>query len=140
MYQPEHSFLHLSHRIAQLAEEAFAKCAPGDGITARQLAILSTIADGDGASQADVVLRTGIDRSTVAEIIGRLVKRRLVSRRRSRHDRRAYVLGLTALGREAVETAGAAADQADVDILSRLPQPDRVAIMRLMQTLCDSPR
>ncbi len=69
------------------------------GLTARQFVVLGTIDTMEGACQQDVAARTGIDRSTMAAIMKRLVKRKLIVRRRSRYDARAYVLKVSEEGK-----------------------------------------
>ena len=55
-----HSPLHLLHRLCQFADELFA--ARVRHMTPSQYAILATIANEKGLSQADIVEHTGIDR------------------------------------------------------------------------------
>jgi DNA-binding MarR family transcriptional regulator len=85
---------HLLHQAEQAAKRLFAAHALGL-IQPRQLAILVAVSENDGLSQADVVERTGIDRSAATEIIARLVRKGLLQRRRSRERARAKVLHLT---------------------------------------------
>lgn len=68
-------------------------------ITARQYLILRCISEIQPCSQTQIVEVAGIDRSTVAEVIQRLVKSGHVTRRRNRNDSRAYDISLTAKGR-----------------------------------------
>jgi len=49
-------------------------------------------------SQTYIVDATGIDRSTVADIVRRLVERRLLSRRRKKEDMRTYQTFVTDAG------------------------------------------
>lgn len=69
-----------------------------DGLTLRQLALLEAINDAPGSSQTQLVEMTRIDRSTLADIVRRLVRRDLVKRVRQRDDARAYALRLTPAG------------------------------------------
>ncbi len=90
--------IHLLHRASQLAEALFDRAAGGRVITARQLVVLNAIDDLENPSQTDICDASGIDRSTLAEIVKRLTTRRLISRKRSRTDARRYVLKLTPEG------------------------------------------
>ena len=76
--------VHLLHRVSQRADDMFAKEVDVTGLTPRQFAVLLAVARDDDPSQTDVVASTGIDRSTVAEMIRRMVKKGLLQRRRSR--------------------------------------------------------
>jgi DNA-binding MarR family transcriptional regulator len=86
--------VHLLHQAEQAAGRLFAESALGF-VTLRQLVVLVAVSERDGLNQTELVERTGIDRSTLAEIIPRLVRKGLVQRRRSREDTRAKVLRLT---------------------------------------------
>ena len=68
-------------------------------LTPRQLAVLVTVANNEGLSQTGLVDRTGIDRSTLADIVRRLQRKGLLQRRRTKEDARAYAVKLTDEGR-----------------------------------------
>src|SRR5262245_42257996 len=63
--------VHLLHRASQAVEEVFASEVEIDNLTPRQLAVLMTVAQNEGLSQSAIVDRTGIDRSTLADIARR---------------------------------------------------------------------
>jgi DNA-binding MarR family transcriptional regulator len=69
-------------------------------LTPQQFAVLRAIGGLDGPSQNGLVAVTNIDRSTMADIVLRLVKKGFVERRRNRRDMRGYVLALTTSGKE----------------------------------------
>jgi hypothetical protein len=72
---------HLLHLAGLAAERLFAGNAMGFA-TPRQLAVLIAVSKNEGLNQTDVVLRTGIDRATLSEIISRLLREGLLRRRR----------------------------------------------------------
>jgi DNA-binding MarR family transcriptional regulator len=120
--------IHLLHRASQCAELIFHN-AVADRVTARQLAVLMVIGEREGASQAEITEATGIDRSTTAEVMRRLVKKGLVQRRRSRADTRAYELRLTDEGNKALEAAEPVARRIDARVLDALPKARREAFV-----------
>ena len=91
---------HLLHRASQRADDIFAKQVGEIGLTARQFAVLLTVAESTSPSQTDIVRDTGIDRSTVADMVRRMARNGLLQRRRSREDARANILQLTEFGTE----------------------------------------
>ena len=113
----DHSLTHLLHRVGQCATDAFQRYAGDLQITARQFAVLMAVARKDGASQMDIVKLTGIDRSTLADMVSRMLAKGLIERQRSKVDGRAYALSLTESGRNALERSIPAASRAD-DILT----------------------
>jgi MarR family transcriptional regulator, temperature-dependent positive regulator of motility len=115
---------HLLHQAEQAAEKLFAANALGF-ITPRQLAILIAVSENEGLKQTNVVERTGIDRSTLAEIVSRLVRKGLLQRRRSRDDTRAKMLRLTDEGRRLLNAADPVAQNVDALLLAVLPTAQR---------------
>ncbi len=114
------STLHLLHRAGQRAEELFAKSLNNQMLTVRQFIVLSIVDGEENLSQNLICEKTGIDRSTMADIVKRLVTRGLLSRRRSRKDARMYAIRLTEPGRKELERATPIAVSVDADLLSGL--------------------
>ena len=54
--------------------------------------------------------RTGIDRSTLADIVARLLARGLIQRKRAKEDGRAYAIKLTPQGARSLREAQPGAD------------------------------
>ena len=78
---------HLLHSASQRADDLFAKEVGNADITPRQFALLVAVADLDDPSQTDLVEATGIDRSTIADIVRRMMRKGQLERRRSRDAR-----------------------------------------------------
>src|SRR5688572_10183605 len=114
------SALHLLHRAGQCADELFALRVGETGLTPRQYAVMTAIANSEEPSQTTLVERTGIDRSTMADIVRRLTARGLVRRRRTRRDARRYAVRLTDKGEGALRMAEPAARTTDEKILAVL--------------------
>ena len=74
--------IHLLHRAGQCAGDLFAGKVPERDLTPRQFAVLLTVAQNEGLSQTGLVEKTGIDRSTLADIVRRMLKKGLLQRRR----------------------------------------------------------
>jgi MarR family transcriptional regulator, temperature-dependent positive regulator of motility len=121
----EHSVTHLLHRVGQCATDVFQRYAGDLQITARQFAVLMAVARMEGASQMDVVKLTGIDRSTLADMVSRMMTKGLIERQRSKLDGRAYALSLTETGRAALAQSIPAATRADDTLLATLDGQSR---------------
>ncbi len=121
----DHSAIHLLHRAGQCAGDLFTEEVLHDGLTPRQFAVLLTVSREEGLSQTDIVERTGVDRSTLADIIRRLLNKGFVARRRTKNDARVYAVALTGEGRKALLEAEPAAVQADTRLLAALPPAKR---------------
>ncbi len=131
------SALHLLHRAGQIADELFTLKTGGSDLTPRQFEVLRAISMSEEPSQTVLVEMTGIDRSTLADIVRRLVDRGLVSRKRTRHDARMYALRLSEKGEAAIRAATPAVEQTDEALLSPLAQRDREAFLKGLERVVE---
>ncbi|MDX2307043.1 MAG: MarR family winged helix-turn-helix transcriptional regulator [Hyphomicrobium sp.] len=138
VFVPSESATHLLHRAGQIAEVLFTSAIGDLGITARQFVVLSVVATLEDPSQTDLCDRSGIDRSTLADIVRRLVARGLLTRKRTRQDARMYAVKLTAQGREVLDRALPIAQQVDQQILSVFSAPHRRDFEMLLRKLIES--
>ena len=114
------SAVHLLHRAGQCAEELFQTEIGDVDLTPRQLAVLNAVAENEGLSQTGIVERTGIDRSTLADIVRRLSKKGLLQRRRTKEDARAYAVKLTDEGEKLLRRVSPMAKKVDQRILQAM--------------------
>ncbi len=117
----EQSPVHLLHRAGQCAGDIFQNEMGQGDLTPRQYAVLLTVSQNEGLSQTHLVEMTGIDRSTLADIVRRMLKKGLIQRRRTKEDARAYAVRLTDTGKEMLRMAQPMAKRVDERILSALP-------------------
>lgn len=108
------------------------------GISAKQFTILSIIADNYGISQVDIATALLTDRATMMAIVDRLEARSLISRERSKIDRRRQHLILTARGTEVLAQARRAFKQSEQRLLRDLPAKDLNHLLSTLQRLCES--
>lgn len=87
-------------------------------------------------SQIEITQSTGIDRSTLSELIRRLVGRGLVTRERSQSDARAYDVKLTTLGIERIESLVAQGERLNAKIAACTTEDDRAAALRFLHAIC----
>ncbi len=126
---------HLLHRAQQKALDLFAAGATAGGVTQRQYAVLAAVALHEGAAQAELVAATGIDRSTLAELVARMIGKDLLARERSKADARANAVHLTEAGRAALDAAAPQATAADEALLALLPKGKRETFIDLLRLL-----
>src|SRR5215510_13240934 len=130
--------IHLLHRAGQCAGDIFQAEMKIEGLTPRQLAVLMTVSQNEGLSQTGLVERTGIDRSTLADIVRRMQRKGLLQRRRTREDARAYAVRLTDEGRKALRTAEPLARKVDDRILDALPDRQRDQFINGLMAIVDT--
>ena len=120
---------HLLHRAQQIAANESASALAAAGITLRQFSVLAALSGNDGVSQSDLVNATGIDRSTLADMVARMEKAGLIKRVASKTDKRAKVVSLMAKGKKAYEKALPAVEKADADIFEALPKTKQATLV-----------
>ncbi len=118
---------HLLHRAQQFASERFSEATGGVELTQRQFAVLCAVHDAEGLTQTQLVQATGIDRSTLAELVSRMAAKGLLLREKAEGDGRANAVRFTDEGRALYQTAIDGARAADDAILSALPKNKRAS-------------
>ena len=124
-------------RAHQVAIGIFAEeCADLD-LTTQQHGVLSALAQFPGIDQISLGRLLGLDRSTVAGVVGRLTDRGLIRRTVSKSDRRRLLLALRAAGTRALDASHAAAERAQERLLASLSPRERSQFLNLLQRVLD---
>ena len=126
----EGSVVHLLHQATQVADGVFTRTVRT--LTPRQFAILKAVAASEGLSQTDVMVATGIDRSTVSSMTRTLVKRGYLARKRIRGDARTYAVRLTDAGRRVLDGAKPMAEKVEIGLLKRITTAERDRFLKLL--------
>ena len=134
------SVTHLLHRALQLALDYHSEAAGPGAITQRQYTVLAAAAAHDGLTQNDLVRATGIDRSTLADLVARMLAKGLLVRERSATDARANSVRLSDAGRTALTAGATPANAADNRLLASLSAKKRDGFIKALATLtADAP-
>ncbi|HEV7227012.1 helix-turn-helix domain-containing protein [Brevundimonas sp.] len=126
---------HQMHRALQLALDVYAEEVGADGPTQRQFAVLEAVSVQAGLTQTDLVKATGIDRSTLADLVSRMTAKGLLERERSALDARAMAVRLSAAGAAMLEAARPRVLAADKRIMGLLPKGKREAFLEMLSEL-----
>jgi DNA-binding MarR family transcriptional regulator len=126
---------HLLRRAEQFASELFARSELHDGVTLRQTVLLAAIAEAEGASQSDLVRTTGVDRSTLAEMMARMEKKGLIAREAAADDGRAKSVSLTNEGRRRLDAVLPAIREVDRKLLGALAASRRATFQAILSEL-----
>ncbi len=129
---------HLLRRAEQFAADLFARSDLNDGVTLRQTVLMAAIAEAEGASQSDLVRTTGVDRSTLAEMMARMEKRGLIVRAAAADDGRAKSVRLTGEGRRRLTATLPGIRAVDRALLAALPAGQRGAFQSILSGLAES--
>lgn len=126
---------YLMRRCEQLYADLYAREAANCDLTRSQLTVLAALEPNEGASQTALVEMTGIDRSTLAEMVRRMLERGLLTRERTENDQRANAVAITPSGRRVLRTARAAAHRAEEALLEALPATDRPRFLKYLAAI-----
>jgi DNA-binding MarR family transcriptional regulator len=126
---------HLMHRALQLALDIYAEEAGPGGLTQRQFAVLEVVSHRSGLTQTDLVRASGIDRSTLADLVARMTTKGLLERERSVIDARAKAVRLSEAGAAALDAARPRVAAADKRIMALLPKGKRDGFLALLAGL-----
>jgi len=129
------SVTHLLHRVLQLALDYHAEASGPAGLTQRQYTVLAAAGAADGVSQSDLVRATGIDRSTLADLVARMIAKGLLERERSATDARANTVRVSDAGKLALTEGGKPAAHSDERLLDLLPPKKRESFLKTLSTL-----
>ncbi|MCE9524141.1 MAG: MarR family winged helix-turn-helix transcriptional regulator [Alphaproteobacteria bacterium] len=123
---------HLLRRAQQYANDLYTNEIDEHGLTQRQFAVLFAVDQQEGVSQTVLVRTTGIDRSTLADMIVRMQKKDLLARKRTDDDQRANAVRITSTGRKALRAAMPAVLRSDTQILEALPARARAEFTKAL--------
>ena len=131
----ERSTYHLLKRAAQHAANLHSEKVGKHGLTQRQYAVLAAVDENEGISQTSLVELTSIDRSTLADMVGRLIAQGYVRRKRDKKDARRNVLKLTAAGKRGLQTVGPDIASVDRKLTRLIPKEHRKSFRAALKIL-----
>lgn len=129
------SFSHLLKRAVQYSVHLYMDEVGSTGLTHRQFTVLSAVDSNDGKSQTELVKVTGIDRSTLADLVSRLMAQGYLQRRRSKEDARTNAIRLTPVGKKMLKSAQSGAEDIDKNMLAAFSATDRRNLMDCLSAL-----
>jgi DNA-binding MarR family transcriptional regulator len=126
---------HLIRLCQQRAVDFFVEEVGVDGPNPRQFSVLINVFQNPGMSQTALVEASGIDRSTLTEVLKRMIDRGMVSKRRAEADQRTNALFLTEAGLATLESAFEDAERTQDKILEPLRPEDRDQAISILTAL-----
>ncbi|MGA8078376.1 MAG: MarR family transcriptional regulator [Xanthobacteraceae bacterium] len=126
---------HLIRRLQQIAFALFLNEAKKFDFTPMQYAALYAVNNNPGIDQTALCNAVALDRSTLGDVVGRLEKKRLITRRSGAADRRIKSLHITAAGRRLLADIDPAVAATQRMILAPLKPGERTAFMRMLKHL-----
>jgi DNA-binding MarR family transcriptional regulator len=125
---------HLVRRLQQISVALFMDQAREFGITPVQYAALFAVSNHPGLDQTALCNAIAFDRSTIGDVVGRLEKKKLITRRNGA-DRRTKSLYITAAGRKLIHDIEPAVAATQRLILAPLKSSARAVFMHMLERL-----
>ena len=128
----------LIRRLHQIHLALFAEECAVFGVTPVQYSIMTAVAARPGLDQVALALEVGVDRTTMADVLGRLEGRGLVRRGGSAGDRRVKLVTPTAEGMRLLARMDGPARRAHDRTVEALPVEDRAVFAAFLRVLVDA--
>lgn len=128
---------HLLRRAEQRAMNIYMQEVGGKGLTPRQFVVLTAVAEYEGVSQTDLVEVTGIDRSTLADMVARMIANGHLSRKRTKDDQRVNAVKITAAGKRILKSTEAKVAAAEKRTIAPLPAAKRKVFQECLRLLAE---
>lgn len=128
---------HLARRLQQ-AHHLLWNTMVSEEITSPQFAVLNTLVADSGLDQRTVGERVGLDRSTIAEVISRLIRRGFLDKVRDPQDGRRYLLRLTDEGLRAHRKLTVRTARMNQVFLAPLSAEEQSLFFDLVQRVADA--
>lgn len=125
-----------SRALVAVAARSLANVA--EEVTLAQYRFLIELASRGPQRLADLATALGVDRSTATRMCDRLVRKRLVTRRRTQQDRRAVRVSLTGAGADLVAEVSRRRRTEIAMIVARMPAADRDPVVRALRAFADA--
>ncbi|MCQ4162848.1 MarR family transcriptional regulator [Roseomonas sp. GC11] len=103
MYRLTESFPYLVNRVGVRIGEAFSRRLEARGVTLPMYRVMAALWEQGDQRLGDLAAVTSVEMSTLSRLVGAMVGKRLLSRRRPEENGRAVEINLTPQGRALVE-------------------------------------
>ncbi|WP_083819724.1 MarR family transcriptional regulator [Frankia inefficax] len=127
---------HLARRLQQVTHQLWGASVSTD-TTPQQFAVLSSLRAAPDMDQRSLAEHVCLDRSTVADVVARLVQRGLIRRVRDPRDGRRNVLRLTSRGESTQSEIVPRAQTMNEELLAPLSDEERVTLVALLSRVVD---
>ncbi|MFD4628669.1 MarR family winged helix-turn-helix transcriptional regulator [Streptomyces sp. NPDC058284] len=128
---------HLARRLQQ-AHHLLWNAMVSEEITSPQYAVLNALVAEPGLDQRTVGQRVGLDRSTIAEVVARLIRRGLLDKVRDPRDGRRFLLRLTDDGLRTHRRLTVRTARMNQVLLAPLSAEERSVFLELIQRVADA--
>lgn len=126
---------HLLRLCHQQSRNIYEKTMGHTGLSRQQIALMISMYQNPCVTHSQLSDASGFERNTLAEMIDRLIKADLATRRRSPRDGRAYEVALTAKGQKLLEDHIVDIEEIQQKITASLPKGMRRDFLRCLRLI-----
>jgi len=123
---------------SNIADAAYYKQVGNAEFTPRQFALLLSLRNGGQMTQAALSALTRMDRSTINEMVPRMLERNLISKSNSPHDKRAIHLSITAHGLKTLKELLPSTIRSQEMVIASLPKEYRRIFKHCLETIIEA--
>lgn len=129
---------HLLRRCHQIGVAIFLEACAEFDLTPLQFAVLQTLQSDGAQDQVTLGGATAMDRTTITLLVRNLEQRGLLRRAKSKCDRRAKIVTITAAGKKLLQAALPAVEAAQQRILAPLSEVESGQLLQLLENLAEN--
>jgi DNA-binding MarR family transcriptional regulator len=127
----------LVRRLHQIHMAIFLKECAQEQVTPIQWGIMTIVAAAPGVGHIEIAEELGIDRSNVANVVDRLMRRGVLTQAVSEVDRRKKTISITDAGRKLMDAFEPKAERTQRNLLEPLNEEERQTFMALLSRVVE---
>jgi DNA-binding MarR family transcriptional regulator len=127
----------LVRRLHQIHMAIFLKECAQEQVTPIQWGIMTIVSAAPGVGHIEIAEELGIDRSNVANVVDRLMRRGVLTQAVSEVDRRKKTISITDAGRKLMDAFEPKAERAQRNLLEPLNEEERQTFMALLSRVVE---
>lgn len=128
----------LIRRLHQIHLHLFSEETREHNLSAVQYSLLTALDERGEQDQNTLALTLGLERTSVAEVIPRLMKRGLLSRRQNEQDKRFKLVNLTPEGKQLLEEMREGVERAHEKTIAALPPEQQEQFLNMLLQLVEA--
>jgi DNA-binding MarR family transcriptional regulator len=105
------------------------------GVTVAEWVVMRALFGAGSVNPSDIADKIGLTRGAVSKLLERLAKKRLITCRAEKRDRRYQRVGLAEAGRKLVPVLGGLADENDREFFGHLREAERADLAAVLRDI-----
>ena len=124
--------------LGVLAARHWSMALDSHGVSVGEHRVLAVIVEGGPQTAVDIIPQVTLEQSLVSRTVQRLYQKGLISRRRSRTDRRSVILRATPAGEQLVRRLDQLLEVVTAEVCRGVPERELLGAMQVVAALLDN--